>query len=107
MHLPTGVTDDYLIHSGFRHTCNHTHIQCERICPAGKVYKTPEEEARRKHIWLSNHAKVLAHNAEADQGKHTWWMGMNQFSDLVRTGSHCVQKWVINSIILKTGLLIQ
>ncbi|XP_041964476.1 protein CTLA-2-beta-like isoform X2 [Alosa sapidissima] len=47
-----------------------------------KVYSTPEEEARRKVLWLASREEVLAHNKLADQGVHTWWMGMNQFSDM-------------------------
>ncbi|XP_076151648.1 cystein proteinase inhibitor protein salarin-like [Alosa pseudoharengus] len=48
----------------------------------GKVYKTPEEEAKRKDIWLAHRSVVLAHNTRADQGTETFHMGMNQFSDL-------------------------
>ncbi|KAG5285289.1 hypothetical protein AALO_G00001650 [Alosa alosa] len=48
----------------------------------GKVYETPEEEAKRKDIWLAHRSVVLAHNARADQGTETFHMGMNKFSDL-------------------------
>ncbi|XP_026546818.1 cathepsin L1-like [Notechis scutatus] len=47
----------------------------------GKVY--PEgEEASRRATWEKNLQMVEQHNREADEGKHTYWMKMNQFSDL-------------------------
>ncbi|XP_063039875.1 procathepsin L-like [Engraulis encrasicolus] len=48
----------------------------------GKVYESPEEEAYRKDIWLSSRRMVLAHNILADQGIHTYHMGMNHLSDM-------------------------
>ncbi|XP_063039882.1 procathepsin L-like [Engraulis encrasicolus] len=48
----------------------------------GKVYQTVEEEAYRKDIWLSSRRRVLAHNILADQGIHTYRMGMNHLSDM-------------------------
>ncbi|KAL2098488.1 hypothetical protein ACEWY4_004968 [Coilia grayii] len=48
----------------------------------GKVYRTLEEEAWRKDIWLSTRRRVLAHNILADQGIKTYRMGMNHFSDM-------------------------
>ncbi|XP_072316931.1 protein CTLA-2-beta-like [Eucyclogobius newberryi] len=51
-----------------------------------KVYSTPEEEAERRAIWEKTRKRVEAHNKEADQGLHSFWMGMNHFSDLVSYG---------------------
>ncbi|XP_076155600.1 cathepsin L-like peptidase [Alosa pseudoharengus] len=48
----------------------------------GKVYRTPEEEAQRKDIWLSTRRIVLSHNILADQGIKTYRMDMNHFSDM-------------------------
>ncbi|KAG5285285.1 hypothetical protein AALO_G00001610 [Alosa alosa] len=48
----------------------------------GKSYRTPEEETRRKDIWLSTRRRVLTHNILADQGIKTYRMGMNHFSDM-------------------------
>ncbi|XP_062378388.1 procathepsin L-like [Sardina pilchardus] len=48
----------------------------------GKVYRTPEEEARRKDIWLSTRRRVLTHNILADQGIKTYRTGINHFSDM-------------------------
>ncbi|XP_062378402.1 procathepsin L-like [Sardina pilchardus] len=48
----------------------------------GKSYRTPEEEARRKDIWLSTRRRVLTHNILADQGIKTYRMGINHFSDM-------------------------
>ncbi|XP_058019627.1 cathepsin J-like [Ahaetulla prasina] len=45
-----------------------------------RVY-TDEEEASRRAIWEKNLQMVEKHNREADEGKHTYWMKMNQFSD--------------------------
>ncbi|XP_060537708.1 protein CTLA-2-alpha-like [Pantherophis guttatus] len=46
-----------------------------------KVY-TDEEEASRRATWEKNLQMVEQHNREADEGKHTFWVNMNQFSDL-------------------------
>ncbi|XP_076151643.1 digestive cysteine proteinase 1-like [Alosa pseudoharengus] len=48
----------------------------------GKSYRTPEEEARCKDIWLTTRRRVLTHNILADQGIKTYRMGMNHFSDM-------------------------
>ncbi|KAL7993046.1 hypothetical protein Chor_017302, partial [Crotalus horridus] len=48
----------------------------------GKVY-AEEEEASQRAKWEKNLQMVEQHNREADEGKHTYWMKMNQFSDLV------------------------
>lgn len=53
------------------------------FCPVGKVYKTPQEEARRKDVWLSNRRSVLAHNIRFYQKLEEHRMDMNKFSDLV------------------------
>ncbi|KAK9408959.1 cathepsin L1-like [Crotalus adamanteus] len=47
----------------------------------GKVY-AEEEDASRRATWEKNLQMVEQHNREADEGKHTYWMKMNQFSDL-------------------------
>lgn len=46
-----------------------------------KVYSSPEEEAMRRGLWEEALKRVEAHNKEADQGLHTYWIGINQFSD--------------------------
>ncbi|XP_063070707.1 procathepsin L-like [Engraulis encrasicolus] len=48
----------------------------------GKSYPSLEEEAHRKGLWLSNRQEIQDHNQLADQGVHSFRMGMNQFSDL-------------------------
>jgi len=40
------------------------------------------EEVIRRGIWESNIEYIEKHNAEADQGMHTYWMGENQFTDM-------------------------
>lgn len=37
----------------------------------------------RRAIWESNLKTVEEHNAKADQGLYTYWLGMNQFADKV------------------------
>ncbi|KAJ0066478.1 hypothetical protein NL108_013650 [Boleophthalmus pectinirostris] len=46
-----------------------------------KVYNSPAEEAERRAIWEKTLRQVEAHNKEADRGLHTYWQGLNQFSD--------------------------
>jgi len=41
-----------------------------------------KEEVTRRGIWESNMDYIERHNAEADQGVHTYWMGENQFTDM-------------------------
>jgi len=41
----------------------------------------PREESMRHENYLKAIAKINKHNAEYDQGKHTWFMGENEFLD--------------------------
>jgi cathepsin L len=50
----------------------------------GKNYDGEEEEKLRFGIWKSNLKFVEQHNVEANQGKHTFWVAINKFADLVR-----------------------
>lgn len=47
-----------------------------------KQYSSSLEELQRFQIWKSNLDLVNKHNADADNGKHTYWLGMNKFADL-------------------------
>jgi C1A family cysteine protease len=40
------------------------------------------ELLQRRSIWEERHLKILKHNEEVEQGKHTYKMGHNEFSDL-------------------------
>ncbi|XP_072316118.1 protein CTLA-2-beta-like [Eucyclogobius newberryi] len=53
-----------------------------------KAYE-PEEDVIRKGLWEAKLKEVEIHNKEADEGKHTWWKGINQFSDLKPDESAC------------------
>ncbi|XP_032094238.1 protein CTLA-2-alpha-like isoform X2 [Thamnophis elegans] len=45
-----------------------------------RVY-TEEEEPARRAIWEKNRQMIEKHNREADEGKHSYWLGLNDFSD--------------------------
>ncbi|XP_077970246.1 cathepsin K-like [Styela clava] len=47
----------------------------------GKSYSY-EEVNKRQYIWEKNLKKVVDHNMEADNGIHTFRLGMNQFADM-------------------------
>lgn len=49
----------------------------------GKNYNGKEAEAR-KAAFKENRAFIIQHNAEADNGKHTFRCGVNSFSDLTQ-----------------------
>lgn len=46
-----------------------------------KVYENESVELKRKLIYEDNVAFIRQHNIEADLGKHTYWLGVNQFAD--------------------------
>ncbi|KAM9432444.1 cystein proteinase inhibitor protein salarin-like isoform 2-T4 [Salvelinus alpinus] len=48
----------------------------------GKKYKSKEEEAKRKKIWLESRTRVIEHNKKYDSGESTYHCGMNHMSDL-------------------------
>lgn len=41
------------------------------------------EDGLRKIIFMNNLKTIMRHNIEADMGRHTYWMGVNQFTDMV------------------------
>uniref|UniRef100_A0A286YDU1 Predicted gene, 49392 n=1 Tax=Mus musculus TaxID=10090 RepID=A0A286YDU1_MOUSE len=47
-----------------------------------KAYSLDEERHRRL-MWEENKKKIEAHNADYERGKTSFYMGLNQFSDLV------------------------
>ncbi|XP_043939917.1 protein CTLA-2-alpha-like [Protopterus annectens] len=47
----------------------------------GRNYESLAVEAFRRKIWEKNREMVLNHNKLADEGKVSWWMGLNDFSD--------------------------
>ena len=48
-----------------------------------KIYSGPAEKSQRFEIWKNNVYLIDKHNLEADLGKHTFWLKMNRFGDLV------------------------
>ncbi|XP_045081467.1 uncharacterized protein LOC121558103 [Coregonus clupeaformis] len=47
----------------------------------GKSYESPEEEAKRREIWLATRTRVMEHNKRAETGLESYTMGMNHLSD--------------------------
>jgi len=48
----------------------------------GKSYGSQAEEAQRQRIFSSNLELINKHNIEYDEGKHDFFLGVNQFADL-------------------------
>ncbi|XP_003513982.2 protein CTLA-2-beta isoform X1 [Cricetulus griseus] len=46
-----------------------------------KTY-SPDEERYRRPVWEEEKKKVEKHNAEYEQGKTSFFMGLNEFSDM-------------------------
>ncbi|XP_027265478.1 protein CTLA-2-beta isoform X2 [Cricetulus griseus] len=46
-----------------------------------KTY-SPDEERYRRSVWEEEKKKVEKHNAEYEQGKTSFFMGLNEFSDM-------------------------
>lgn len=49
----------------------------------GKRYTDASEEKFRMKIFMNNKAKIAKHNARAHQGKHSYWLKMNHYGDLL------------------------
>ncbi|XP_045193222.2 cathepsin 8-like [Mercenaria mercenaria] len=47
-----------------------------------RTYDTRTEENYRYTVFTENLKSILVHNMEADKGRYTFWLGVNQFSDL-------------------------
>lgn len=58
-----------------------------------------DEERHRRALWEENKKIIEKHNAEYEQGKTSYTMGLNQFSDMVS------EKRVTNSVFLHFGSL--
>ena len=50
-----------------------------------KSYLSSVEELKRYNIWKSNLDYINAHNQQANNGVHTFWLKMNQFGDLTNS----------------------
>lgn len=48
----------------------------------GKRYSNQEESSRRESIFETRLTSIIAHNTAFNHRKHTWHMGINEFSDL-------------------------
>lgn len=55
------------------------------IVIVAKSYKTDEEEQRRFDKFSKNFAHILEHNSEEALGMHSFTLGLNKYSDMVRT----------------------
>eukprot|EP00933_Yihiella_yeosuensis_P060087 TRINITY_DN6206_c4_g1_i1.p1 TRINITY_DN6206_c4_g1~~TRINITY_DN6206_c4_g1_i1.p1 ORF type:complete len:427 (-),score=111.78 TRINITY_DN6206_c4_g1_i1:598-1878(-) len=54
----------------------------------GKEYRDATESLHRFEVWTKNRAFVKAHNAEADQGLHTFRMAVNHLADMSKEEYH-------------------
>uniref|UniRef100_A0A8C9VMU3 Cathepsin propeptide inhibitor domain-containing protein n=1 Tax=Scleropages formosus TaxID=113540 RepID=A0A8C9VMU3_SCLFO len=54
-----------------------------------KSYSSPEEEAKRKKMWLETRTRVIEHNKRADAGEESYWMAVNHFADRVHSKGCC------------------
>ena len=75
-----------------------------------KTYKALEEEIHRFEIFKENVQKIEEHNKMYHLGKKSYYMGVNQFSDLVRETSlnfHKLQDNFFNFWEVQTYLPIQ
>jgi hypothetical protein len=48
-----------------------------------KAYADEAEEGNRREIWELNYDKIQQHNADFQQGLHTYSLGENSYADLV------------------------
>lgn len=48
----------------------------------GKTYKSLREEKLRSDVFESNVKIIKEHNVRYEKGEHSWYMGVNQFTDL-------------------------
>ena len=51
---------------------------------AGKSYASKNEENKRLRAYVKNSIFIANHNLEAFSGKHSYYLKMNQFGDMVR-----------------------
>jgi cathepsin L len=65
---------------------SESHIESEWVAFKrdfrNNAYNGVAEEALRREIFEKNYRLILNHNMEAEQGVHTYTMGVNQFTDL-------------------------
>ena len=50
---------------------------------AGRQYGSQVEESYRYQTFLSNVKQIELHNAKFQNGQKSYWMGINQFADMV------------------------
>jgi cathepsin L len=56
-----------------------------------KTYES-NTEGYRKAVFLDNLRNIQKHNTEADMGKHTFWLGVNEYRDWVSNLPASVEK---------------
>ncbi len=49
----------------------------------GRSYASKAEEDMRLKVYVNNSVFIENHNLEASSGKHTYFLKMNQFGDMV------------------------
>ena len=59
-------------------------------CKIAKYYCLKLYHCYRRLIWEENIEKIQRHNLEYDLGKHTYTMGINEYSDLVSVENYYI-----------------
>merc|ERR1712029_178044 len=54
----------------------------------GKGFLSATHHDERKSIFAANLERIEKHNAEHAEGKHSYWLGVNQFADLTNDLSY-------------------
>ena len=55
----------------------------KNIPTTGKSYASKNEEYKRFRAYMKNSIFIANHNLEAFKGKHSYYLKMNQFGDMV------------------------
>ncbi len=58
-------------------------------------YKTPEEEAKRKEIFMKNLEYILEHQKLFEQGLKSYQLGVNEYSDMVSQLEYTINKKLV------------
>ncbi|CAG2109469.1 unnamed protein product [Medioppia subpectinata] len=58
------------------------------------------DEVKRRVIFANNYRVIRKHNLEADEGRHTYWLGVNQFTDMTEDDFHTKYSGFIKCVLI-------